>query len=83
EDRPQVILCDLHMPVTNGVEFRSQVMARWPELQDRFVFISGTEALTDEARLHAPGCPLVSKPFSTSEVELAIFSVAFPEATSP
>ncbi|MBI5537601.1 MAG: response regulator [Deltaproteobacteria bacterium] len=83
EQLPEVILCDLHMPGTDGVAFREQVCAQWPELLDRFVFISGNDELTSAARVRAPGCPFVAKPFSTAELELAIFSITRTPSSPP
>jgi two-component system NtrC family sensor kinase len=87
EHPPQVILCDLHLPASDGIAFRDEVSARWPELRDRFVFLHGNDALTLDSRTMAPGCPFLSKPFSTAELELAIFSItrsaSMPPPTQP
>ena len=44
-----LVLCDLMMPGTSGMEFYEQVSALDPSLAERFVFITGG-AFTDAAR---------------------------------
>jgi CheY-like chemotaxis protein len=40
-ERFDVILCDVAMPVMNGVEFYKELLARHPELAEGFVFATG------------------------------------------
>ncbi len=44
-----VVLCDLMMPDLTGMEIHARVQKRWPELADRFVFMTGG-AFTARAR---------------------------------
>jgi PAS domain S-box-containing protein len=59
-----MILCDLAMPVESGAELYGQALREWPELAERFVFMTGgaftartIKFLEDSARPH------VEKPF--------------------
>lgn len=72
---PQVVLCDLMMPVLNGVELYEQACAARPELRDRFVFVTGG-AFTEEtsAFLAQTRTPVVGKPFNADELRAAIAS---------
>ncbi|MCU0662580.1 MAG: ATP-binding protein [Myxococcota bacterium] len=36
-----VLLCDLHMPEMSGMDFHDRLLARWPQLASRIVFMSG------------------------------------------
>ena len=67
--RTVAILCDLHMPGTDGVALYDRILAERPELASRFVFISGG-AHTERARrfLETRRPRLLEKPFSPQRV---------------
>ncbi len=64
------VLCDILMPGLTGFEVRRRLVAERPELEKRFVFVSG--ALLDpatEAAVRDTGCPSVAKPFEMVTLE--------------
>lgn len=64
-----VVLCDLQMPEMSGSELYEAVRQRWPELAQRFIFITGG-ACSQEARrfLESPGLACIHKPFQVGEL---------------
>jgi C4-dicarboxylate-specific signal transduction histidine kinase len=64
-----VVLCDLQMPDMSGVELYASVKQQWPELADRFIFITGG-AFSAEARrfLEDPNIACINKPFQLREL---------------
>jgi len=64
-----VVLCDLQMPEMSGSELYETVRQRWPELAQRFIFITGG-ACSQEARrfLESPGLAFIHKPFQVGEL---------------
>jgi signal transduction histidine kinase/ActR/RegA family two-component response regulator len=64
-----VVLCDLQMPEMSGCELYDAVKKRWPELAQRFIFITGG-ACSQEARqfLESPGLISIHKPFQAAEL---------------
>jgi CheY-like chemotaxis protein len=65
----EVILCDLQMPDMSGMELFADVQRRFPDLADRFVFVTGG-AFSPEAKLFLEevGPPVIHKPFHIEEV---------------
>jgi CheY-like chemotaxis protein len=61
-----VILCDVMMPIMNGVEFRNRVHAARPDLAARIVFVTGG-ILWERVRNLLDSVPnaVVDKPFDT------------------
>jgi CheY-like chemotaxis protein/two-component sensor histidine kinase len=67
--RFDVVLCDLMMPGMNGIELYAVIHARFPELTDRIVFMSGGAATEATAAFVARTSNLVvDKPFDTETV---------------
>ncbi len=64
-----VVLCDLQMPDMSGVELYAAVKQQWPELAERFIFITGG-AFSAEARrfLEDPNIACINKPFQLHEL---------------
>ena len=64
-----VVLCDLQMPEMSGSELYETVRQHWPELAQRFIFITGG-ACSQEARrfLESPGLACIQKPFQVAEL---------------
>jgi signal transduction histidine kinase/ActR/RegA family two-component response regulator len=64
-----VVLCDLQMPDMSGSELYETVRQSWPELAQRFIFITGG-ACSPEARrfLESPGLACIQKPFQVAEL---------------
>jgi C4-dicarboxylate-specific signal transduction histidine kinase len=85
EDRLyDVVLCDLQMPDMSGVELYAAVKQQWPDLAERFIFITGG-AFSAEARrfLEDPNIACINKPFQLRELlELIEARVSASEAQS-
>ncbi len=64
-----VVLCDLQMPEVSGAELYASVKTQWPELAERFVFITGG-AFSPEARrfLDETAVARIHKPVHVAEL---------------
>ncbi len=71
-----VVLCDLSLPDRPGAEIYDELRAKKPELSERFVVMTGG-AVSDEARafLERYEGPLLTKPFTLSDVEKLVTSL--------
>jgi signal transduction histidine kinase len=70
EDRNfAAVLCDLQMPEMSGAELYRLVKERWPEVAERFIFITGG-AFSPEARrfLDESVIACINKPFQVEEL---------------
>ena len=70
-----VIFADLRMPVISGLELYRHVVERRPEIQGRFVLVTGdTVGAFDAMREGAPGAQLLvlEKPFSSRDVRAVL-----------
>ncbi len=65
-----LVFCDLIMSDVTGMEVFETASERWPEIVDRFVFITGG-AFTPRARrfVEAQGSALLHKPFGEPDVQ--------------
>jgi signal transduction histidine kinase/ActR/RegA family two-component response regulator len=64
-----VILCDLQMPETSGMDLHALVRKRWPALADRFVFVTGGAFSADAKRfLEESVSAVIQKPFRIDEL---------------
>jgi CheY-like chemotaxis protein len=72
----EVILTDFRMPQMNGDEFFKKVVAKFPELAPRIVFLTG-DALTDDTQffLKKNSSRHLSKPFDLSAVQQVIAEI--------
>ncbi len=70
---PDVVFCDLMMPELSGPEFYSRLIAQWPALAPRVVFMTGG-AFTPVAQefLDTVQPPLLDKPFKPEELRRAV-----------
>jgi PAS domain S-box-containing protein len=68
-----VILCDVMMPVTTGIDFYHSLAARQPDLAGRVIFLTGG-AFTPAARafLDGGGRTCLEKPFSMTALRAVI-----------
>jgi PAS domain S-box-containing protein len=71
-----VVLCDLMMPGTTGMDLQQEVARRHPGLEKRFVFMTGG-AFTQRASdfLARSRNPVVDKPFTVDALKTAIESI--------
>jgi signal transduction histidine kinase/ActR/RegA family two-component response regulator len=64
-----VVLCDLQMPDMSGVELYQAVKQQWPDLAERFIFITGGAFSTEARRfLEDPNISCINKPFQLREL---------------
>ncbi len=72
-----LILCDLMMPIVTGMDVYAVVEARWPQLSERFAFMTGG-AFTPRARAFLDDCdrPRLDKPFRAEGVKSLLRSEA-------
>jgi two-component system NtrC family sensor kinase len=70
-----VVISDYQMPRMNGMALFQQLSEKYPDVGQRFIFISG-ELPADVARwARAAGVPCLPKPFSLSELRATVFSI--------
>ena len=71
------IVCDLMMPGMDGPSFYEHVASAWPELTERFIFLSGG-AFTDRARSFVAGLPrpVLDKPIDWGRLRWEIARIA-------
>ncbi|HEX2656902.1 MAG TPA: response regulator, partial [Polyangia bacterium] len=62
------ILCDLQMPEMSGMELFEKVKARYPELAERFIFVTGGAFSVEAKTFLENGVPYVGKPFRSDEL---------------
>ena len=79
-----VVLCDLMMPVTTGMDLHARLGASRPELVRRIVFMTGG-AFTPAAAAFLASLqnPILEKPFAVEEVRRVIAEVLPRVAPSP
>lgn len=76
------VLLDYHLPGMSGAELGAEIVARWPALSGRLVFVSGDPQLTVEAfPVACRGAPLLSKPFDLLELVAVLRGVLLPPGT--
>lgn len=65
----QAVLLDFHLPGMSGGALGAEIVARWPALAGRLVFVSGDPHLSAEAFPGVcRGAPLIPKPFDLLEL---------------
>jgi signal transduction histidine kinase/DNA-binding response OmpR family regulator len=71
-----VLLCDLQMPEMSGMDFHDHLLARWPQLASRIVFMSGG-ASTPRAQdfLQRTNRPWLAKPMEPAELISTVRSI--------
>ncbi len=74
--RYSAVLCDLMMPVLSGFELFEAVLEIVPELEDRFVFITGSPESPLARRVRARGRPpLLEKPFDVALLRATLAAI--------
>ncbi|MBN2197136.1 MAG: response regulator [Polyangiaceae bacterium] len=67
--RPDLVLCDLHLPGLNGHDLHARIAARDSDLAARFVFCTGGALSPAEAAyLRESGCPTLFKPLNLDDI---------------
>jgi CheY-like chemotaxis protein len=79
-----LILCDVMMPILNGVEVFERATRERPELESRFLFITGG-AFTEQtrSRLKQANRPIVHKPCSRAELLETVHATMVAAARGP
>jgi CheY-like chemotaxis protein len=67
-----VILCDLQMPEMSGMELFLSVKSLYPELADRFIFVTGGAFSVEAKRFLEQAVFCLSKPFRVDELLVVI-----------
>jgi PAS domain S-box-containing protein len=68
-----VVLCDVMMPRMNGMELFAQISRKYPQLAERFVFMSGGATRPDvDAFLDSVANEKLFKPFSLPSVKAVV-----------
>jgi two-component system cell cycle sensor histidine kinase/response regulator CckA len=71
------IVCDISMPVMDGMEFHQAMRERYPDMVRRILFVS---AWSDDPKvqsfLDSAGCPVLAKPFEIAEFVARVKEVA-------
>ena len=65
-----VVICDLSMPVTNGIELLGKVRTRWPHIVRVLLSGHGANCLPPEDRSLAHAC--LAKPFPAEQLESVV-----------
>jgi nitrogen-specific signal transduction histidine kinase/CheY-like chemotaxis protein len=64
-----IVLCDLQMPGMSGAQLFEEVRLRWPELADRFIFVTGGAFTPDTRKFLERGvAAFINKPFQLGEL---------------
>jgi CheY-like chemotaxis protein len=78
-----LVICDLHLPDTTGLDIATRVQARWPRLLPRFVFSTGDNMdFSPEQRSLRDSTHVLLKPFDFAELRTLVYSVAEAPSTT-
>lgn len=66
---PDMVLCDIFLPGSNGDELHARLAERRPDVAARFVFITGGALTSSQAGyLRSSGCPTLHKPLDINQL---------------
>lgn len=72
-----LVICDVHLPDTSGLDIASHVEAQWPCLLSRFVFSTGDNMeFAPQHRTLREHTRVLLKPFDFSELREIVTSVS-------
>ncbi len=72
-----LILCDLKMPELDGPGLYREVERRYPELRDRFIFVTGSSADEESQKfLEETMAPYLCKPVDLNEIRRVVKRVS-------
>jgi CheY-like chemotaxis protein len=75
DQEPDLVICDYHLPVKDGLSLAADIRARWPDV--KIIMITGAgpvERLEDAlARGHING--LLAKPWRTEDLQESVMAV--------
>jgi len=67
------LICDVRMPVMDGMALHAEIAKRWPQLLDRIVLMTGYAGEPDvDAFLARSNAPVLTKPVRTDAVLAAL-----------
>jgi CheY-like chemotaxis protein len=70
-----LVLCDVRMPGIYGTDLYQQLAAKDPALARCFIFITGDRSLVTSAAGSLEHVPVLIKPFSADELEVALAGI--------
>ena len=70
--RPGIVICDTGVPGMTGFDLYRQLAARDAAGAPRFLFISGEKTSALPADADVAGVPILSKPFTATDLETAL-----------
>jgi CheY-like chemotaxis protein len=75
--RFDAIVCDIHMPRMDGIQFHAEVAKLEPSLADRMIFVTGA-ASSAKAQAFLERVPnrCLTKPFAADDLRRAVLSAA-------
>ncbi len=79
-----LVICDLHLPDTTGLDIATHVQTSWPHLLPRFVFSTGDNMdFSPEQRSLRDSTHVLLKPFDFAELRTLVHTVVeTPRATA-
>ncbi|MCU0617896.1 MAG: response regulator [Gemmatimonadaceae bacterium] len=78
-----LVICDVHLPDTNGVAIATRVEADWPELLTRFVFSTGDHVeFTPAQKTLRERTHILLKPFDFADLRTLVQMVTNTPASS-
>jgi CheY-like chemotaxis protein len=70
------IICDIHMPGIDGIQFHAAVAAQAPSLARRILYMTGSVSTEHLAEfLRRTGCRCIRKPFEGAELRAAVMEL--------
>jgi len=67
-----LVICDLKMPGRSGLEIYRLLRAKWPQLAERFLLMTGNLADADQHAEELAAVPILPKPFTLARLRQAV-----------